>query len=81
MGLFVCILGVTGISLFFSILLNKEEFERKKREVLKLVMQRLTENHVLNDLAVVSLLYMRFIQNLTKSFNSIRGIKLINLRK
>jgi len=68
MGLFVCIMGVTGMSLFFSILLNKEEFERKKREVLKLVMLRLSENHVLNDLAVVSLLYMKFIQNLTKSF-------------
>lgn len=39
LGLFVCIIGVTGTSLFFSLLLNREEFERKKREILRRVME------------------------------------------
>lgn len=36
-------IGVTGTSLFLSLLLNREEFERKKREILKKVLDMLRE--------------------------------------
>lgn len=57
-------IGVTGTSLFLSLLLNREEFERKKREILKKVMKMLKENHVLNDISVVGILYMKYLNKL-----------------
>jgi len=48
-GLIVCILGVTGTSLFFSVLLNKEYLEMKKREVLKKVIKVFTDYSVSSD--------------------------------
>lgn len=71
-GLLVCLCGVTGTSLFFSILLNKEEFERKKREVLTKVTEVIKENHVLNDFSVLSLLYVRYINLIIKQFSTIK---------
>ncbi|CAK69852.1 unnamed protein product (macronuclear) [Paramecium tetraurelia] len=60
-GLFICIFGVTGTSLFFSILLNKEEFERKKRFVVEGLIAYFYKEHVYSDMAVCSLIYMRYL--------------------
>lgn len=57
-------IGVTGTSLFLSLLLNREEFERKKREILKKVLEMLKENHVLCDISVVGILYMKYLNKL-----------------
>lgn len=57
-------IGVTGTSLFLSLLLNREEFERKKREILKKVLEMLKENHVLSDISVVGILYMKYLNKL-----------------
>lgn len=60
-GLFICICGVTGTSLFFSILLNKEEFERKKRAIAQGLIEYFHKEHVFSDMAVCSLIYMRYL--------------------
>ncbi|CAD8161671.1 unnamed protein product [Paramecium pentaurelia] len=60
-GLFICIFGVTGTSLFFSILLNKEEFERKKRFIVEGLIAYFYKEHVISDMAVCSLIYMRYL--------------------
>jgi len=57
-------IGVTGTSLFLSLLLNREEFERKKREILKKVLEMLRENHILSDISVVGILYMKYLNKL-----------------
>lgn len=59
--MFICIFGVTGTSLFFSILLNKEEFERKKRFIVEGLIAYFYKEHVLSDMAVCSLIYMRYL--------------------
>lgn len=74
-------IGVTGSSLFFTLLLNREEFERKKREILKKVMEKLTEHHVLSDLSVVGILYMKFLNRLSIIYTKLNLIKSISIRK
>ncbi|CAD8052814.1 unnamed protein product [Paramecium sonneborni] len=75
LGLFVCIIGVTGASLFLSLLLNREEFERKKREILKKVMEILRENHVLSDISVVGILYMKYLNKLQIIYTKLNATK------
>ncbi|CAK75391.1 unnamed protein product (macronuclear) [Paramecium tetraurelia] len=75
LGLFVCMIGVTGTSLFLSLLLNREEFERKKREILKKVLEMLRENYVLCDISVVGILYMKYLNKLQIIYTKLNAIK------
>lgn len=68
-------IGVTGTSLFLSLLLNREEFERKKREILKKVMEILRENHILSDISVVGILYMKYLNKLQIIYSKLNAIK------
>ncbi|CAD8042913.1 unnamed protein product [Paramecium primaurelia] len=81
LGLFVCMIGVTGTSLFLSLLLNREEFERKKREILKKVLEMLRENHVLSDISVVGILYMKYLNKLQIIYTKLNIIKNQSQRK
>ncbi|CAD8059304.1 unnamed protein product [Paramecium sonneborni] len=59
----IIIISVTIVSIFYSVLLNKEQLEMKKKEVLKVVMKEFSDNGVYATEEISSLLFVRYVQH------------------
>ncbi|CAD8141534.1 unnamed protein product [Paramecium pentaurelia] len=62
-SILIIIISVTVLSIFYSVLLNKEQLEMKKKEVLKKVMSEFADNGVYATEEISSLLFVRFVQH------------------
>ncbi|CAD8061136.1 unnamed protein product [Paramecium sonneborni] len=58
----IAIIIITCISNVYSVLLNKEQLEMKKKEVLKIIMQLLANHKVQSTEEICTLIFLRFIQ-------------------
>ncbi|CAD8043059.1 unnamed protein product [Paramecium primaurelia] len=58
----ITIIIITCISNVYSVLLNKEQLEMKKKEVLKIVMQLLANHKVSSTEEICTLIFLRYIQ-------------------
>ncbi|CAD8056313.1 unnamed protein product [Paramecium sonneborni] len=62
-SILIIIISVTVLSIFYSVLLNKEELEKRKKEVLKVVMEQFAKKGVYATEEISSLLFVRFVQH------------------
>ncbi|CAD8137097.1 unnamed protein product [Paramecium octaurelia] len=62
-SILIIIISVTVLSIFYSVLLNKEQLELKKKEVLRMVMHEFAENGVFATEEISSLLFVRYVQH------------------
>ncbi|CAD8144405.1 unnamed protein product [Paramecium octaurelia] len=66
-SILIIIISVTVLSIFYSVLLNKEQLEMKKKEVLRAVMREFSENGVYATEEISSLLFVRYVQHRNSS--------------